>query len=120
VVDALLQPVLSDACASALLFGLLQRAKTGTLYCMKSNQLTRGLKRRVMYVENKNGDIDGAAARIGWVTFSQSDLSVYYRGRTLVKKNGSNRHWASRMKVRVDEDAQAEYDRIRRGDEKAS
>jgi hypothetical protein len=108
---------------------------------MKSNQLTRGLKRRVMYVENKNGDIDGAPARIGWVTFSKSGLSVYYRGRTLkrlggqgvsgnhydeatgeeywisgVKKNGSNRHWASRIKVQVDEDAQAEYTRIRRGD----
>jgi hypothetical protein len=107
---------------------------------MKTNQLTRGLKRRVMYVENKSGDLDGAPARIGWVTFSKSGLSVYYKGRTLkrlggrgvsgnhydeatgeeywisgVKKNGSNRHWASRIKVQVDEDAQEEYDRIRRG-----
>jgi hypothetical protein len=105
---------------------------------MRTNQLTRGLKRRVMYVENKDGDIDGASARIGWVTFSKTGLSVYYRGHTLkrlggrgfsanhydeatgeqywisgVKKNGSNRHWASRIQVHVDEDAQEEYNRIR-------
>ena len=53
-----------DAYNSALRASF-RRATTGTLYGMKSNQLTRGLKRRVMYVENKNGDIDGAAARIG-------------------------------------------------------
>ena len=28
-------------------------------------QLTRGLKRRLLYVENKDGVIDGAHARIG-------------------------------------------------------
>ena len=47
------------------------------------NQLTRGQQRRVMYVENKDGDIDGVPVRIGWVTFSRSGLNVYYRGRTL-------------------------------------
>lgn len=31
----------------------------------QNTQLTKGLKRRVMYVENKDGDIDGVAARIG-------------------------------------------------------
>jgi hypothetical protein len=87
---------------------------------MKKNQLTRGEKRRVMYVENKDGDIDGVPGRIGWVTFSQSGRSVYYRGRMLkrakgggisgnfydeatgqeywisgVKKAGSNQHWPS-------------------------
>jgi hypothetical protein len=92
-----------------------------------------------MYVENKDGDIDGSAARIGWVAFSKSGLSVYYRGRTLkrlggrgvrgnhydedtgdeywisgVRRTGSNRHWASRIKVTVDDDAQSEYDRTRR------
>ena len=55
---------------------------------MKANQLTRGLKRRVMYVENKDGDLDGAAARIGWVTFSKTGLTVYYRGRTLKRMKG--------------------------------
>jgi len=43
---------------------------------MKSNQLTKGENHRVMYIENKDGDIDGVAARIDWVTFSKSGRSV--------------------------------------------
>lgn len=102
------------------------------------NQLTRGHKRRVMYVENKEGKIDGAEGRIGWVTFSQSGRTVYYRGRQLqrakgggirgnffdtetgeeywisgVKKRGSNAHWAERIKVEVDDDAADEYRAIK-------
>jgi len=50
---------------------------------MKRNQLTRGQMRRVMYIENKDGLLDGASAHIGWVEFSKSGRSVYYRGRTL-------------------------------------
>jgi hypothetical protein len=105
---------------------------------MKANQLTRGEERRVMYVENKNGDIDGVPGRIGWVTFSQTGRSVYYRGRTLkrakgggvsgnfydeatgqeywvsgVKGRGSNAHPAERTKIFVDEDAREEYERLR-------
>jgi len=105
---------------------------------MKTNQLTRGQERRVMYVENKNGDIDGAPGRIGWVTFSQTGRSVYYRGRTLkrakgggvsgnffdeatgqeywvsgVKSRGSNAHPAERTTILVDEDAREEYERLR-------
>jgi len=99
------------------------------------NQLTRGQQRRVMYVENKDGDIDGVPGRIGWVTFSRSGLTVYYRGRTLVrargvrgnhldtetreeywvsgvKKNGRDAHYAVAIKVAVDDDARAEYERI--------
>jgi hypothetical protein len=101
------------------------------------NQLTRSQKRRVMYVENKSGEIDGAPGRIGWVTFSHSGLTVYYRGRTLkrlkgggisgnhfdvetndeywisgIKKNGQDAHWASKIKVVVDEDAIDEYNRL--------
>jgi len=53
-----------------------------------ANQLTRGQKRRLMYVENKDGTIDGANARIGWVTFSKTGKTVYYRGRELTKANG--------------------------------
>lgn len=99
----------------------------------RTTQLTKGLKRRLMYVENKHGDIDGADARIGWVTFSKTGKSVYYRGRVLgkanlssgnfmdietretywvsgVKKRGSNTHWAeSAVSVLVDEDAQEAY-----------
>ena len=101
------------------------------------NQLTRGQQRRVMYVENKSGDIDGVPGRIGWVSFSRSGLTVFYRGRTLqrlrgggisgnhfdvetneeywisgIKKNGQDAHWASRIKVEVDEDAIEEYNRL--------
>ena len=102
------------------------------------NQLTRGDKRRVMFVENKDGDIDGVQGRIGWVTFSKTGLSVYYRGRTLrrakgggirgnyfdvatgeeywisgIKKRASNQHWAESITVRVDRDAREEYGRLK-------
>jgi hypothetical protein len=105
---------------------------------MKTNQLTRGAERRLMYVENKNGYIDGVSARIGWVTFSKSGLSVYYRGRTLlrakggglsgnffdeetgheywvsgVKVRGSNTHSAESTSVEVDEDAREAYVQLR-------
>lgn len=104
---------------------------------MKNNQLTKGQNRRVMYVENKDGNIDGIAARIGWVEFSKSGRSVYYRGRTLkraggqsirgnhydeetgekywvsgVKKRGSNAHWAEPVEIAIDDDAKEEYQRI--------
>jgi len=97
-------------------------------------QLNLGLKRRLMYVENKDGEIDGANGRIGWVTFSKSGQTVYYRGRELrkakrggirgnfidattgeeywisgVKKRGSNAHWAESISVQIDADALAEY-----------
>lgn len=105
---------------------------------MKDNQLNRGMQRRLMYVENKNGDIDGVAARIGWVTFSKSGQSVYYRGRELrkikgggvsgnfrdvgsgdeywisgIKGRGSNTHWAESTKCQVDADAAQEYERVK-------
>jgi hypothetical protein len=102
-------------------------------------QLTRGLKRRLMFVENKNGTIGGAHGRIGWVTFSKFGQTVYYRGRELtkakgggirgnffdavtreefwvsgVKKRGSNAHPAERgVGVIIDDYAQAEYQTIR-------
>lgn len=104
---------------------------------MKKNQLNQGKLRRVMYVENKHGLIDGERARIGWVSFSKSGRSLYYRGRLLavgqgirgnfldietreefwvsgIKKQGSNRHLAEgKFHVLIDEDAKAEYARIR-------
>jgi dihydrofolate synthase/folylpolyglutamate synthase len=108
---------------------------------MKSNQLNRGLPRRLMYVENKHGLIDGAAARIGWVEFSKTGRTIYYRGMSLrvatgggiwgnyfdeasgeeywisgVKKRGSNVHPAERpVVVVVDDDAKEEYERIKNG-----
>jgi hypothetical protein len=87
-----------------------------------------------MYVENKDGQIDGVPGRIGWVTFSKSGQTVCYRGRELrkaggqgvrgnffdaatgeeywvsgVKKRGSNAHWAERISVEIDPDALDEY-----------
>jgi len=97
-------------------------------------QLNRGLKRRLMYVENKDGQIDSADARTGWVRFSKSGQTVYYRGRELqkakgggirgnffdvasreeywvsgVKKRGSNTHPAEHVSVEIDADALDEY-----------
>jgi hypothetical protein len=101
-------------------------------------QLNRGLKRRLMYIENKDGEIDGANGRIGWADFSKSGQTVYYRGRELakangggvrgnffdaatgeefwvsgVKKRGSNAHWAEKVSVVVDADARDAYDDLR-------
>jgi hypothetical protein len=94
-------------------------------------------KRRLMYIEKKDGDIDGASGRIGWVTLSGGGKTVYYRGRTLtrpaegvrgtyfddgtgheywisaVKKAGSHAHFAARVAVRIDPDARYEYRRLR-------
>ena len=89
-----------------------------------------------MYMENKDGTIDGVNARIGYVTFSKTGSTVYYRGRELVKaqgvrgnfldvetreeywisgvkKRGSNVHWAESASVSVDEDAVAEYSALK-------
>ena len=99
---------------------------------------TAGETRRLMYIEKKDGDIDGAAARIGWVGFSHDGLTAHYRGRILtrapgegirgryrdegsgaeywitrVKKTGSHAHFAPRVAVRIDSDARYEYRRIR-------
>lgn len=104
------------------------------------NQLTRGLNRRLMYVENKDGDVDGASARIGWVEFSKTGKTVYYRGRELtsvggtgirgnfmdvatheeywvsgVKRRGSNTHRAENVAVMIDPDAIDAYHALRAG-----
>ena len=85
-----------------------------------------------MYIENKDGEIDGVSGRIGWVTFSKSGKSIYYRGRELlkvkgirgnfldvvtreeywvsgVKERGSNAHWAEPVSVEIDRDALEDY-----------
>jgi hypothetical protein len=107
---------------------------------MKSSQLTQGLERRLMYLENKDGLLDGVQARIGWVSFSKSGRTVYYGGRSLkaiggrgirgnfmdeqsgeefwisgVKKKGSNTHADVATSVVVDDDAKDEYQRLRMG-----
>ncbi len=108
---------------------------------MAVNQLNRGLKRRVMYVESKGELMEGAAARIGWVSFSKSGKSISYRGKLLIRIKGGGtsgnfldtdsgqEYWVSGVKgkgsnthpneswvlVVVDEDAVEEYGRIRSG-----
>jgi hypothetical protein len=102
-----------------------------------ANQLTKGEEKRVMYIENKNGYIDDCSAHIGWVTFSKSGKTVYYNDKVLTrvkrggisgnhvdevtkdeywisgfKKRGSNTHWAEPIKVKIDDDAREEYERI--------
>lgn len=91
-----------------------------------------------MYIENKDGDIYGSDARIGWVSFSKSGNSIYYREKMFqringggvagnyydaasgeeywisgVKKNGCNSHWAEKVKIVIDEDAQEEFKKIK-------
>ena len=102
------------------------------------NRLTKEKEKRLMYVENKKGPIDGYNARIGWVTFSKTAKTIYYRGRTLsrikgggargnyyceetghqywvsgVKKNGTNLHHAGSSSFHIDTDAKDEYNAIR-------
>jgi hypothetical protein len=105
---------------------------------MKSSQLTKGAKKRLMYVENKDGLIDGERARIGWVEFSKTGRTVRYRGRSLiaiggrggsanfldedtreqywvsgVKVRGSNAHPSAPVRIVVDDDAVEAYDQVR-------
>ena len=99
------------------------------------SQLTRGQKRRLMYIELKSGYNDNGPARIGWVTFSKTGQSIYYRNQAFrryggagnyidietedeywisgVKKSGSNRHPCGSGHVEIDDDAVEEYNRIR-------
>ena len=90
-----------------------------------------------MYVENKSKAGDRGEARIGWVTFSKTGRSIYYRGMRFqrlkgggvsgnffdsetgdeywisgVKKSATNRHWAGGGEIQVNEDAQSEYEKI--------
>lgn len=93
-----------------------------------------------MYVENKDGTLNGASAWIGWVQFSKTGRTVYYKGRTLKAIGGRGvrgnfldeetleEYWVSGVRVRgsnahttsisttavIDEDARDEYERIKR------
>ena len=93
---------------------------------------------RLMYIELKTGHSGDGPARIGRVTFSKSGRSVYYRGKRFarirgggaagnyyevesgdeywisgVKRDGTDRHWAGSGPVEVDDEARAEYERLR-------
>lgn len=86
--------------------------------------------RRIMYVENKCGGLDGDG-RIGWVELSRSGRSYVYQGRRLLKtksgykfncvdEDNGDRYWVSGPRkdgadklyggvVQIDEDARVEY-----------
>ncbi|HEY3357850.1 MAG TPA: 1-deoxy-D-xylulose-5-phosphate synthase [Polyangia bacterium] len=86
--------------------------------------------RRIMYVENKCGGLDGDG-RIGWVEISRSSRSFVYRGRRLLKvgsgykyncidEANGDEYWVSGPRkdgadklygglVQIDDDARVEY-----------
>lgn len=87
------------------------------------------MKTRIMYIEHKAGEITGPA-RIGRVTFSKSERSVYYRGRMFQRFKGfkanyfdsetGDEYWISGCKkdgsdrlysgtVEIDDDVREEY-----------
>lgn len=106
---------------------------------MKASQLNRGQERRLMYVENKNGLLMGEQAWVGWVEFSRTGRTVFFKGRSFkaiggrgvsgnfideetgheywisgIKARGSNGHPAEgRLTPAVDEDAKQEYERAK-------
>jgi hypothetical protein len=92
--------------------------------------MTGAAMRRIMYVENKCGGLDGDG-RIGWVELSRSRQTFHYGGRHLAKtKSGykyncideesGDQYWVSGPRkdgadklyggiVQIDEDARVEY-----------
>ena len=88
-----------------------------------------GHKTRIMYIEYKGGDIVGDA-RIGRVTFSKTEQTIYYNGKAFAKHRGfksnyydietGEEYWISGCKkdgtdalystnVEIDEDVWEEY-----------
>jgi hypothetical protein len=86
----------------------------------------------MMYVELKSGFSHDGPAWIGRVRFSQTGRTIYYRGKTLKRLNGSvgnfvdaetgdeywvshvardgiDRHWTGAGPVQVDDDVRTEY-----------
>ena len=51
-------------------------------------QLSRGKKKRLMYIEKKSGHSDDGPARIGWVTFSKTERTIYYRDKVFQRATG--------------------------------
>ena len=88
---------------------------------------------RIMYIENKGGNLTGEA-RIGRVTFSKTKKSIHYNGKTFkslkgrgfkanyfdsatgeeywisgCKMDGTDRLYNERTPIKIDEDVQKEY-----------
>jgi len=97
------------------------------------SQLKRGLKSRIMYIENKSESLSGEA-RIGRVTFSKTGKTIYYGGRSLQtlsgdgfksnyidvdtreefwisgpRRDGTDRLYGEAKPVHIDEDVREEY-----------
>ena len=91
------------------------------------------MKSRIMYIEQKAGNLTGAA-RIGRVTFSKTGRTLFYGGKKLqslkgagfksnyydlvtgddywvsgCKKDGSDRLYGERLPIKIDEDVREEY-----------
>lgn len=91
------------------------------------------MKSRIMYIEQKAGNLTGAA-RIGRVTFSKTGKTLFYRGKKLqslqgagfksnyydlvtgddywvsgCKKDGSDRLYGERLPIKIDDDVREEY-----------
>jgi hypothetical protein len=91
-------------------------------------------KSRIMYIESKAGGLSGGSARIGLVTFSKTEKTIYYRDQVFhrlprggfksnyydsktnedywisgPKKDGSDRLYGERVPIEIDEDAREEY-----------
>lgn len=103
------------------------------------SQLAQNQQTRLMYIENKENEFDGANARVGWVKFSKTKKTIYYREKSFkslkgmgvfgnyydeetgevywisgIKKRGDNRHWAKKsITVIIDNDAMEEYNKIK-------
>ncbi len=91
------------------------------------------MKPKLMYVELKTGYNDNGPAWIGMAYFSKTGKTVYFNGLTFlkgerhsagnhleyftgdsywisgIKKNGEDRHWAGKGKIKIDTDAVEEY-----------
>ena len=88
--------------------------------------------KRIMYIENKSGDVDGGDARIGLVTFSKTRTTLYYGEKTFrkvkgakhnhididtgeeywisgPKKNGADSLYGERVPIHIDADIREEY-----------
>jgi hypothetical protein len=89
---------------------------------------------RIMYIENKSGQLAGGEARIGRVSFSKTGSTLYYREMSFQslkgagskenyyelesgegywisgpKRNGEDRLYGERVPVLIDEDVREEY-----------
>ena len=93
--------------------------------------------KKIMYIERKAGELEGPA-RIGWVTFSKTGQTIYYRGQSFRSLKGSgyksnyydvetdDEYWISGVRkdrqdrlyggglhnVEIDDDAREEYFRL--------